>query len=311
MDQASARSSTASSSGSNTATSSWISRAAPRRFIRRDELIPRETFRPGDRVRALLYGTCAARPAGRRSSCRARIRSSCRSCFGQEVAGRSTTASSRSAPSPATRGPARQDRRGSRRDSSIRPGFGRLRRGMRGSRVQAVVGELQGEKIDITPLVPRTRRPFIVNVIALQPAERSSRSCSTRTARRIEVVVPDDQLSLAIGRRGQNVAPRLAADGLGDIDIPHGGRESFPSARQKEFQTSRTEHLFHEPTLGRRRGRYGQACFRLNEGFRTVEEIRPTYPDLAEVRLDRGLSTRRTCAAGRSRCRATSIWRRS
>ena len=85
---------------------------------------------------------------------------------------------------------------------------------MRGSRVQAVVGELQGEKIDIIPWSPDAAS-FIVN--ALQPAE-VAKVVLDEDAERIEVVVPDDQLSLAIGRRGQNV--RLASQLTGwDIDI--------------------------------------------------------------------------------------------
>jgi N utilization substance protein A len=85
---------------------------------------------------------------------------------------------------------------------------------MRGSRVQAVVGELQGEKIDIIPW-SHDAASFIVN--ALQPAE-VAKVVLDEDAERIEVVVPDEQLSLAIGRRGQNV--RLASQLTGwDIDI--------------------------------------------------------------------------------------------
>src|SRR3546814_6939653 len=85
---------------------------------------------------------------------------------------------------------------------------------MRGSRVQAVVAELQGEKIDIIPWSPDPAT-FVVN--ALAPAE-VSKVVLDEDAGRIEVVVPDDQLSLAIGRRGQNV--RLASMLTGwDIDI--------------------------------------------------------------------------------------------
>ncbi|MEZ5716493.1 MAG: transcription termination factor NusA [Paracoccaceae bacterium] len=101
--------------------------------------------------------------------------------------------------------------------------------GMRGSRVQAVVNELQGEKIDIIPWnedVPT----FLVN--ALQPAE-VSKVVLDEDAERIEVVVPDEQLSLAIGRRGQNV--RLASQLTGlDIDIMTEEEES--ARRQKEFE---------------------------------------------------------------------------
>jgi N utilization substance protein A len=101
--------------------------------------------------------------------------------------------------------------------------------GMRGSRVQAVVNELQGEKIDIIPWnedVPT----FLVN--ALQPAE-VTKVVFDEEAERVEVVVPDEQLSLAIGRRGQNV--RLASQLTGlDIDIMTEAEES--ERRQKEFE---------------------------------------------------------------------------
>jgi N utilization substance protein A len=88
-------------------------------------------------------------------------------------------------------------------DSSIDPVGACV--GMRGSRVQAVVNELQGEKIDIIPW-NEDQPTFLVN--ALQPAE-VSKVVLDEEAERIEVVVPDEQLSLAIGRRGQNV--RLAS----------------------------------------------------------------------------------------------------
>ncbi|ASP19489.1 hypothetical protein ANTHELSMS3_00771 [Antarctobacter heliothermus] len=101
--------------------------------------------------------------------------------------------------------------------------------GMRGSRVQAVVNELQGEKIDIIPW-NEDMPTFLVN--ALQPAE-VSKVVLDEDAERIEVVVPDEQLSLAIGRRGQNV--RLASQLTGlDIDIMTEEEES--KRRQAEFE---------------------------------------------------------------------------
>jgi N utilization substance protein A len=101
--------------------------------------------------------------------------------------------------------------------------------GMRGSRVQAVVNELQGEKIDIIQWSPDDAT-FIVN--ALAPAEVSKVVLDEET-RRIEVVVPDEQLSLAIGRRGQNV--RLASQLSGwDIDVLTEAEES--ERRQEEFR---------------------------------------------------------------------------
>ncbi|MEM1345863.1 MAG: transcription termination factor NusA, partial [Pseudomonadota bacterium] len=100
--------------------------------------------------------------------------------------------------------------------------------GMRGSRVQAVVNELQGEKIDIIPWVDDAAS-FIVS--ALQPAE-VVKVVMDEDAGRIEVVVPDEQLSQAIGRRGQNV--RLASQLTGwDIDIMTEAEES--ERRQQEF----------------------------------------------------------------------------
>ena len=100
--------------------------------------------------------------------------------------------------------------------------------GMRGSRVQAVVNELQGEKIDIIPWSPDVAA-FIVN--ALQPAE-VAKVVMDDDRNRVEVVVPDEQLSLAIGRRGQNV--RLASQLTGwTIDIMTEAEES--ERRQEEF----------------------------------------------------------------------------
>ena len=100
--------------------------------------------------------------------------------------------------------------------------------GMRGSRVQAVVGELQGEKIDIIQWSPDPAT-FIVN--ALAPAE-VAKVVLDEEKNKIEVVVPDEQLSLAIGRRGQNV--RLASQLSGwDIDILTEAEES--ERRQQEF----------------------------------------------------------------------------
>jgi transcription termination/antitermination protein NusA len=112
------------------------------------------------------------------------------------------------------------------RDSSVDPVGACV--GMRGSRVQAVVNELQGEKIDIIPW-SQDIATFVVN--ALAPAE-VAKVVLDEDRERIEVVVPDAQLSLAIGRRGQNV--RLASQLTGwDIDILTEAEES--ERRQKEF----------------------------------------------------------------------------
>ncbi|WP_293447814.1 transcription termination factor NusA [Planktotalea sp.] len=101
--------------------------------------------------------------------------------------------------------------------------------GMRGSRVQAVVNELQGEKIDIIPW-NEDQPTFLVN--ALQPAE-VTKVVLDEEAGKIEVVVPDEQLSLAIGRRGQNV--RLASQ-LTNLDIDIMTEEEESKRRQAEFE---------------------------------------------------------------------------
>ncbi|MCF1708144.1 transcription termination factor NusA [Tabrizicola sp. J26] len=140
--------------------------------------------------------------------------------------------------------------------------------GMRGSRVQAVVNELQGEKIDIIPW-NQDQATFLVN--ALQPAE-VSKVVIDDDAGKIEVVVPDEQLSLAIGRRGQNV--RLASQLTGlDIDIMTEADES--ARRQAEF-TERT-NLFME-TLDVDEM---MAQLLVSEGFTNLEEV--AYVDIDEL----------------------------
>jgi N utilization substance protein A len=139
---------------------------------------------------------------------------------------------------------------------------------MRGSRVQAVVGELQGEKIDIIPWSP-SAASFIVN--ALQPAE-VAKVVLDEDAERIEVVVPDDQLSLAIGRRGQNV--RLASQLTGwDIDILTEQEES--ERRQKEF-VERSNLFMDALDVDEM---VGQVL--ASEGFTSVEEV--AYVDADEI----------------------------
>ena len=154
-------------------------------------------------------------------------------------------------------------------DSSIDPVGACV--GMRGSRVQAVVGELGGEKIDIIPW-SYDRATFIVN--ALQPAE-VVKVVLDEEAERIEVVVPDEQLSLAIGRRGQNV--RLASQLTGwDIDILTEAEES--ERRQKEF-VERTEIFMNALDVDETVGQLLAA-----EGFRSVEELALVEPaELASI----------------------------
>ncbi|MCP1167633.1 transcription termination factor NusA [Limimaricola litoreus] len=143
-------------------------------------------------------------------------------------------------------------------DSSIDPVGACV--GMRGSRVQAVVGELQGEKIDIIPW-NEDMPTFLVN--ALQPAE-VSKVVFDEEAERIEVVVPEEQLSLAIGRRGQNV--RLASQLTGlDIDIMTEEQES--KRRQAEFET-RTKLFMDTLDLDE-----FFAQLLVSEGFTNLEEV--------------------------------------
>ncbi|MCA0962680.1 transcription termination factor NusA [Salipiger bermudensis] len=140
--------------------------------------------------------------------------------------------------------------------------------GMRGSRVQAVVNELQGEKIDIIPW-NEDMPTFLVN--ALQPAE-VSKVVLDEDAERIEVVVPDEQLSLAIGRRGQNV--RLASQLTGlDIDIMTEEEES--ARRQKEFE-ERTKLFMDTLDLDE-----FFAQLLVAEGFTNLEEV--AYVELDEL----------------------------
>ena len=232
-------------------------------IIRRDELIPRENFRYGDRVRAFVYDVRREQRGPQIFLSRTHPQFMVK-LFTMEV--------------PEIydgiieiRSVARDP--GSRakiavisNDSSIDPVGACV--GMRGSRVQAVVGELQGEKIDIIPwsMDPAS---FIVN--ALQPAE-VAKVVLDEDAERIEVVVPDDQLSLAIGRRGQNV--RLASQLTGwDIDILTEQEES--ERRQKEFN-ERTELFMNALNVDEM---VGQVL--ASEGFSQVEEV--AYVDLEEI----------------------------
>lgn len=232
-------------------------------IIRRDELIPRETFRPGDRVRAYLFDVRRETrgPQIFLSRTHPQFMSKLFASEVPEIYDGIVTVQA------VARDP------GSRakiavisRDSSIDPVGACV--GMRGSRVQAVVGELQGEKIDIIPWSP-DQATFIVN--ALQPAE-VVKVVLDEEADRIEVVVPDDQLSLAIGRRGQNV--RLASQLTGwDIDILTEAEES--ERRQKEF-AERTELFMNALDVDEVVGQ-----LLASEGFRSVEEI--AYVDAGEV----------------------------
>ncbi len=224
-------------------------------IVRRDETLPRETFRPGDRIRAYVYDVRREQRGPQIFLSRTHPQFMAK-LFGQEVPeiydGIVDIVS-------VARDPGSRAKIGVRsKDSSIDPVGACV--GMRGSRVQAVVNELQGEKIDIIQWSPDVAT-FVVN--ALAPAE-VAKVVLDEESERIEVVVPDEQLSLAIGRRGQNV--RLASQLTGwDIDIMTEAEES--ERRQKEF-TARTlrfvEALDVDETL---------AQLLASEGFDSIEEI--------------------------------------
>jgi len=223
--------------------------------LRRDDLIPREMFRPGDRIRAYLFDVRREQRGPQIFLSRTHPQFMAK-LFTQEVPEIYDGIIEVKA---VARDP------GSRakiavisRDGSIDPVGACV--GMRGSRVQAVVGELQGEKIDIIPWSPDVAT-FIVN--ALQPAE-VAKVVLDEDAERIEVVVPDEQLSLAIGRRGQNV--RLASQLTGwDIDILTEAEES--ERRQKEF-LERTNVFMNALDVDETVGQ-----LLASEGFRSDEEL--------------------------------------
>ncbi len=192
--------------------------------IRRDELLPRETFRQGDRVRAYIYDVRRELRGPQIFLSRTHPKYMAQ-LFAQEVP--EVYDGIIEIPSVARDPGSRAKIAVLSNDSSIDPVGACV--GMRGSRVQAVVNELQGEKIDIIQWSP-DEATFIVN--ALAPAEVTKVVLDEET-RRIEVVVPDEQLSLAIGRRGQNV--RLASQLTNwDIDVLTEAEES--ERRQEEFR---------------------------------------------------------------------------
>lgn len=231
--------------------------------IRRDQQIPREAARTGERVRALITKVERNNRGPQIFLSRAHP-DFMKKLFAQEVPeiydGIITIMA-------AARDPGSRAKIGViSRDSSIDPVGACV--GMKGSRVQAVVQELQGEKIDIIPWSDDTAT-FVVN--ALQPAT-VSRVVLDEDDGRIEVVVPDDQLSLAIGRRGQNV--RLASQLTGhQIDIMT--EEESSEKRSKEFaERSKMfeEELDVDETLSQ---------LLVAEGFAELVEV--AYVDLAEL----------------------------
>jgi transcription termination/antitermination protein NusA len=232
-------------------------------IIRRDEMIPREMFRPGDRVRAYVYDVRREQRGPQIFLSRTHPQFMTK-LFQQEVPEiyDGVIEVKSVARDPGSRAKIAVISR----DSSIDPVGACV--GMRGSRVQAVVNELQGEKIDIIPW-SADAATFIVN--ALQPAE-VVKVVLDEDSSRIEVVVPDDQLSLAIGRRGQNV--RLASQLTGwDIDILTEAEES--ERRQKEF-VERTQTFMEALDVDEVVGQ-----LLASEGFRSVEEL--AYVEPSEV----------------------------
>ncbi|MCZ4272179.1 transcription termination factor NusA [Maritalea porphyrae] len=229
-------------------------------IIRRDELIPRETFRYGDRVRAYIHDVRQEQRGPQIFLSRTHPQFMAK-LFMQEVPEiYDGVINIRSiARDPGSRAKIAVVSN----DSSIDPVGACV--GMRGSRVQAVVNELQGEKIDIIPWTETL--PDLV-VSALQPAE-VVKVVLDEQAERIEVVVPDEQLSLAIGRRGQNV--RLASQLIGwDIDILTEQEES--ERRQKEF-VERTELFMNAMNVDEM-----VAQLLASEGFSSLEEVAYVEP---------------------------------
>ena len=231
--------------------------------VRRDNLIPREVFRPGDRIRAYIQNV-RREQRGPQVILSRTDPAFMAKLFMQEVPEIydgviEVRAVARDPGSRAKIGVISND-----------PGIDPVGAcvGMRGSRVQAVVNELQGEKVDI---IPWSADPaaFIVN--ALAPAE-VTKVVLDEDVQRIEVVVPDEQLSLAIGRRGQNV--RLASQLTGwDIDIMTEAQES--ERRQAEF-AERTSLFMTALDVDEM-----IAQLLASEGFATVEEV--AYVPLEEI----------------------------
>ena len=243
-------------------------------LLRRDETIPRENLHNGDRVRAFIYDV-REEPRGPQIFLSRTHPGFLAKLFAQEVPEiyEGIIEIKAVARDPGSRAKMAVISR----DSSIDPVGACV--GMRGSRVQAVVAELQGEKIDIIPWSPNPAT-FVVN--ALAPAE-VSKVVLDEEAGKVEVVVPDTQLSLAIGRRGQNV--RLASQlTRWDSDILTEAEES--ERRQEEFR--------------RRSGLFVEALdvddviagLLVTEGFEGVEDLAATpVEELAAIEgFDEGIA---------------------
>ena len=232
-------------------------------IIRRDELLPREHFRRNDRVRAQIYDVREETRGPQIFLSRTRPEFLV-SLFAQEVPEIYDGIIEIKA---AARDPGSRAKIGViSHDASIDPVGACV--GMRGSRVQAVVAELQGERIDI---IPWSEDPAVFVVNALAPAE-VSKIVIDEDDGRIDVVVPDDQLSRAIGRRGQNV--RLASQLSGwSIDIL---TEQEESERRQEESKVRSQAFIDTLDVDE-----VIAHLLVAEGFSTVEEV--AYVDAAEL----------------------------
>ncbi len=246
--------------------------------LRREEIIPRENFRQNDRVRALILDVRREKKGPQIFLSRTHPQFLAK-LFAQEVPeiydGIITIEA-------AVRDPGSRAKIAvSSRDSNIDPVGSCV--GMRGSRVQAVVAELQGEKIDIIQYTPDLAT-FVVAALSPSPmAAEVSKLVIDEDNHRIEVVVPEDQLSLVIGRRGQNV--RLASQLVGwNIDVLTEEEES--KRRTEEFNTLSklfTEALNVEEII---------AHLLVTEGFRSIDEIAfVPKEDLAGIEgFDEGLA---------------------
>ena len=232
-------------------------------MLRREELIPREVFRQGERIRAYVYDVRREKSGPQIFLSRTRPEFMAK-LFAQEVPEiyDGIIEIKAVARDPGSRAKIAVHSN----DSNVNPVLSCV--GVRGARVQAVVSELQGEKIDIIEWSadPAT---FVVN--ALSSAE-VSKVVLDETSERIEVVVPDDQLSLAIGRRGQNV--KLASQLVGwNIDILTEDAES--TRRTEEFNSLSaifTEALNVEEVI---------AQLLVTEGFTSIEEV--AYVPLEDI----------------------------
>jgi N utilization substance protein A len=231
--------------------------------IRRDQQLPREAYRNGDRVRTLILDV-RREPRGPQIFLSRSHPQFMAKLFEQEVPEVYDGVIEIKA---VARDPGSRAKIGvMSNDSAIDPVGACV--GMRGSRVQAVVNELGGEKIDIVPW-NENRATFVVN--ALAPAE-VTKVVIDEESDRIEVVVPDEQLSLAIGRRGQNV--RLASQLTGfEIDIMTEEEES--AKRQEEFRV-RSELFMQALDVDDM-----MAGLLVSEGFSKIEEI--AFVDLEDL----------------------------